>query len=220
MEMIYLLLPIGVIMVVVFLVSSHVKKKRAEAMERVAGELEFSYIKEGDSTMVSSLGRFGLFSRGRRRRADNLLHGQFEGMDVSIFDYRYTTGHGKHSRTHRQTVMVFQSGSLNLPEFFLRPENLFHKIGGAFGYQDIDFDGYEKFSKNYLLRGKDEQAVRDTFNESILSYYEFNGGLSTEGDADTIIIYRASKKVSPEEIKTFYDMGYNIFNLFTEEASG
>ena len=218
MEMILVVLFIGVLLVVL-LVSSHVKKKRAEAMERVAGELEFSYIKEGDSQMVSSLGRFYLFSKGRRKRVDNLLHGQFEGMDVSIFDYRYTIGGGKHSHTHRQTVMIFQSGSLKLPEFFLRPENLFHKIGGALGYQDIDFDGYEKFSKNYLLRGKDEQAVRETFNESILSYYEFNGGLSTEGDADTIIIYRASKKVSPEEIKTFYDMGYDIFNLFTAAAN-
>ena len=33
-------------------------------------------------------------------------------------------------------------------------ENLLHKVGGALGYHDIDFDSVPEFSKKYLLRSK------------------------------------------------------------------
>ncbi len=202
------------IFIVIFIVSNINRKKRAQAIERVAADLNFEYSREGDESMISSLGMFQLFSQGRRKKVENLLSGYFDDMDVSICDYRYTTGHGKHSQTHRQTVLIFKSNSLRLPDFSLRPENIFHKIGGAFGYKDIDFDDYEIFSKKFLLRGSDELAIRDIFNGSVLTYYEGNEGLCTEGNSDTLIIYRASKKVSPEDIKPFYDMGYTVFGLF------
>ena len=64
-----------------------------------------------------------------------------------MFACRYVTGGGKHTRVIRQTVIYFRSPQLHLPEFALRPENLFHKMGAAFGYQDIDFDSHRKFVK-------------------------------------------------------------------------
>jgi hypothetical protein len=60
-------------------------------------------------------------------------------------------------------VISFQSSLLSLPEFELRSENMFHKIGKAFGCQDINFESHPEFSKRYLLRGADEEAVRTFF---------------------------------------------------------
>ncbi|MEC9473853.1 MAG: hypothetical protein VX584_04130, partial [Actinomycetota bacterium] len=71
---------------------------------------------------------------------------------------------------------MLDAEDLQLPTFVIRPENLFHKIGSTFGYQDIDFDAHPTFSKRYLLRGPDEEAIRNTFTDEFLSSYERHKG--------------------------------------------
>jgi len=142
------------------------------------------------------------------------MNGCVNEIDVSIFDYRYITGSGKNSHMWRQTVILFQSSQLQLPSFVLRPENVFHKIGSTFGYQDINFDSYPIFSKQYLLRGADEKAIRKIFKNKVLGYYDEHKSLSTEGDGDKLLFYRHSKRVSPQNIKIFQKEGFEVLKLF------
>jgi len=99
------------------------------------------------------------------------------------------------------------SGLVRLPSFILRPENLFHKIGESFGYRDIDFDSHPVFSKQYLLRAADEQACRGLFTKGILDHYDQRAGLSTEGDGDSLLFYRASKRVPLKECRLSWRTG-------------
>ncbi len=101
-----------------------------------------------------------------------------------------------------------------LPVFILRPENLFDKIGSAFGKKDINFETSPLFSKRYLLRGDDEASIRRIFNEWTLQYYEQHPGLSTEGDGQKLIYYRVSKSVTPDKIESFLQEAYEIYGLF------
>ena len=216
---VYIIIPgiIAVIAVIAIVAWLH-EKKRTEAMKEFAGSLKFSFSKKGDNSLLSSLNRFHLFSQGRSKRVSNVMKGYANDIDVTIMDYRYTTGGGKSSHTWRQTVMLFQSSLLQLPAFALRPENLFHKIGAAFGYQDIDFDSHPTFSKQYLLRGAEEEAVRNTFSDDLLAYYEQRKDLSTEGDGDKLLFYRISKRVSPKVIRSFMEQGFALFSLFKTES--
>ena len=91
------------------------------------------------------------------------MRGELGGRPATLAEYSYVISSGKSNHTVRQTVVAFTEGNTGLPDFDLSPENIFHKIGGAFGYQDIDFERFEEFSKRYLLRGKDEEAIRKTF---------------------------------------------------------
>ena len=68
-----------------------------------------------------------------------------------------------HSSTTAQAVLSFRSPGLNLPRFVLRPAALFHRMGDVVGLHDIDFDAHPQFSKKYLLRGTDDEKVRDLF---------------------------------------------------------
>ncbi len=139
------------------------------------------------------MSRLRLFSPGHSTKVSNLLHGvsrQLGGTDqleVEIFAYRYVTGGGQHSRAIRQTVIAFRSPQPHLPRFALRPQNPFHKIGAAFGYQNIDVDSYPKFSRKYLLRGNDEQKVRAVFVYELLALFETEEGVSVEADGDRLI---------------------------------
>jgi hypothetical protein len=109
--------------------------------------------------------------------------------------------------------MLFESDQLEFPQFALRPESVFHKLGQVFGYQDIDFATHEEFSKRYLLRGEDENAVRSTFNGETLSFYETDRTLSTEARGRQLIHYRAGKRVNPENVQDFIAGGVRVLTL-------
>jgi len=194
------------------------EKRRAEALQGVADSLGFSFSRKRNEAMLASLAGFHLFSQGRGRKITNLMRGIANKIDVAIFDYKYTTGGGKNSHTWLQTVVLFQSTKLQLPDFALRPENLFHKIGGVFGYRDIDFHRHPSFSKQYLFRGSDEEAIRNVFSDELLEYYEQRKGLSTEAGGDRLVFYRSSKRVSPDKIRTLLEDAFGAFSLLKSTA--
>ena len=109
--------------------------------------------------------------------------------------------------------MLFEASDLDLPQFALRPEHLFHKIGQVMGYQDIDFDSHPEFSKRYLLRGADEEAVRRAFGSGVLSYFEQQTKISCEADRGQLIFYRPRKRVAAEEVDGFVKEGVQVLAL-------
>ena len=188
-------------------------RQRTAALAALASKMRFRFSKEGDAELPNTLGHFHLFSQGHSKKITNVLRGRANDMDVLIFDYRYTTGGGQHSNTSHQTVILFESDGMQLPQFALRPENVFHKIGQVFGYQDIDFDSHPEFSKRYLLKGEDEGAVRDLFTRDVLSFYEADGKLSSEAAGGRLIHYRHGKRSRPEQIQDFITEGVRVLTL-------
>ncbi len=189
-------------------------RKRTAALEALAGQMNFSFSKKGGYEPKSRLGVFNLFNQGHSRKMINVMQGRTEKLEVTILDYSYTVGGGQQQQTNSQTVICLRGESLRLPVFTLRPEHIFHRIGKVFGYQDIDFDEHPVFSKRYLLRGEDEDRIRAIFNEKVISYYEGQKGLSTEGVGDALIFYRLSKRVPPAEIGAFMQEGFTVLGLF------
>jgi len=209
---------IAVILIIIVWVQY--EKQRTKEFKQVAEEMGFIFYPKGDDMQLhigvtTRLSDFHLFSQGRSRKIRNMLHGVSEQLEVGIFGYQYTTGGGQSSDTVRQSVIYFRSPELNLPQFALRPENLFHNIGGVFGYQDIDFDSHPQFSKKYLLRGNDEQKVRELFATEVLGFFEGQDGISTEGGGDQLIFYRRRKRIKPEDVRPFMEEGLQVFRLFT-----
>ncbi len=143
-----------------------------------------------------------------------MLHGETRNLELAIFDYRYTIGHGKNSRTHRQSVIYFGAAALALPPFELRPEGVFHRVGSAFGYQDIDFETHAQFSRTYLLRGDTEEGVRGLFSDELLEFFETHPGLSVEGGGNQLVFYRRKKRIEPDGTQEFMEEGTEVLTLF------
>ena len=211
---------IAVILIIIVWVQY--EKQRTKEFKQVAEEMGFIFYPKGDDMQLrigvtARLSDFHLFSQGRSRKIRNMLHGVSEQLEVGIFGYQYTTGGGQSSDTVRQSVIYFRSPELNLPQFALRPEYLFDKIGSALGYQDIDFESDQtgvEFSKKYLLQGKDEQKVRELFATEVLGFFEGQDGISTEGGGDQLIFYRRRKRIKPEDVRPFMEEGLEVFRLF------
>jgi hypothetical protein len=96
----------------------------------------------------------------------------------------------------------------------LSPESLFHKIAGAFGYQDIDFHTHPDFSRQYLLRSPDEKAVREFFNYELLEFFEKHKKISVESVENEFIYYKQKKKLSPKEILLSLQDAIDLFHVF------
>lgn len=200
--------------ITVFIVGKYRSKKRTEALSAKAKSLGMQFSNPPRNHTTALLDRFALGDRGRSNRTINEMWNKTSKEELRVLGYKYTTGSGKHSRTHFQTVYVLTSTQLNLPDFELQPENFLHKIGQAFGYQDIDFDTNTGFSKAYLLRGKNEAAIRELFSEELLRYFENNQGLCVEGQGDTILIYRDNKRIAPDEMQPFIQSNKQLISLF------
>ena len=191
------------------------ERKRTEALRQAAEGFGFEFRPGGDSVVQSWLDKFHLFSQGRSRTMSNVLRGKTRDLDVSVFDYKYTVGGGKHSHTHHTTVICFRADDLNLPAFCLRPESFWHRVGETlFGGHDIDFDTHPAFSKGYLLKGTDEAAIRRVFGLDVLDHFEATPGVSAEADGDVLVYYRHAARVDPAKVREFMEEGFTVLGLF------
>lgn len=211
------LLFIGAIIVLVIVVTAYNRKRareRTEHLRAVANLLGWQFGHEAPMDWIPGMERFGLFNSGHSKKINNIMYGHTNGVKAALFDYTYVTGSGKHQATHYQSVVYFEPNDLNLPLFSLRPENFMHKLISALGYQDIDFGHRPGFSSQYLLRGNEEQRIRDTFSDALLVFYEANPGVSTDGGGNQIFVFREGRHTPPDEIRAFIDWAAGLKNLF------
>jgi hypothetical protein len=214
---IILALGLGLLALVVALIllARKARTSRTEALQHASLTLGFAFEAEGDVEQMKALGDLPLYSHGHSKRMRNVMIGRAGREEARIFDYHYTTGGGNHSHTWRQTVALYPGGGRGLPDFLLAPENVFHKIGQAFGYRDIDFDSSPAFSSRYLLRGPDEMAIRSAFTIETRTFLEQEQGWTIEVRAGNVGIYRAGKRCKPEEVAGFLEQSHAVLRALT-----
>ena len=207
------LLGAAVIAVIVWLYRRKKAGERLLAMQAVANQLQWNFAETAPLNMIAGLEHFALFSQGHSKRIKNFMYGEANGVKAAVFDYIYVTGYGKNSQTHYQTIAYLEPGNLRVPYFSLRPEGFFTKFLTAFGYQDINFGQRPEFSKKYLLRGQDEQAIRQTFNDALLSFFESYQGTSVDAGGNQLFLFRAGQRCQPQEIQSYLALALNVVNL-------
>jgi hypothetical protein len=201
------LLIVGILALIggISVVSMRMAKQRVEELAAASQAMGFTFEPDGDLAVMKGFGDLPLYGHGHSKQVRNVMTGKAGERDVKLFDYRYITGGGKDSHTWNQTVALFPQGGGGLPDFLLAPENIFHKIGQVFGYQDIDFDSSPDFSSHYLLRGPDEMAIRSAFGADALSYFGQERGWHVEVAGGNVGIYRSDKRCRPEELPAFLE---------------
>ena len=183
-------------------------------MRTVAGEIKMSFSPKGDNAPQVPIKDFFLFSLGAVRSMKNVMNRNFNGANVSIFDYNYYD----RFTSFTQTVILFVSPDLQIPHFSLvprRPPAAARLNTYSPRNQAVEYDLLPGFSDEYELVGQDENELRKVITEELISYYENNIGLYTEGDGDQVIFYRLSEIVSPSNIREFFKEGCHVFKLLT-----
>ena len=151
------------------------------------------------------------------RRAFNVVEGETGSMPFTCFEYSYRTGTGKSRRTHYHAVLLFRTAQVDLPRFELRRENFGDRIAKTFGGQDINFDEFPEFSKQYRLMGEYESEVRRLFNSEVIQELEYYTQLAIEGERRDLIIYWRRTRLSPESLPNIISEGLPLFRLFASQ---
>jgi carbonic anhydrase len=186
-------LAVGGLLGVVRYIMLRQQARRTQEMQSVAGQLGWQFAPAASFDSIPAVREFHLFSRGRHRHIRNLMSGRRGEHHVAVFDYQYTVGSANSRRTHRQTVVHVHTPGMRIPRFELRPEQVFHRVGSMLGYQDIDLKRHPEFSRNYLLRGPDEEAVRAVFKSDVVDLFERDAGISAEASGPDLFFWRNSR---------------------------
>lgn len=194
--------------------------RRSNQLAEIAYRMGVDFSPEDDWGLINLLEDFKLFRRGFRKKITNVLRSRDDLLetDLRIFDYQYVISTGKSSRRFRQTVFFADSRKLGLPEFRMKPELFIHKIGALLGFEDINFEAFPEFSRQYYLKSSDEQYLRASMHDGVLRFFSVEKGWRLEGINYYLIFYRKNVLFPPEEISDFYKKGTQLFELFREKT--
>jgi hypothetical protein len=178
-------------------------KKRREAFAILAARLGLSYSADQDREIAQRFDFLDRLAQGSNRYAYNILSGNFQGQDITTFDYHFET-HSTDSKGHRQTHHHhFSFFILRLerafPELTIAPEGVFSKIAQAFGYDDIDFESHE-FSRKFCVRSKDKKFAYDVCHARMIEYLLANDDLNIEIE-DAVLALGFASCLAPERIE-------------------
>lgn len=191
------------------------EKKRTEKIATVAEELGLLFSAEQNSALLNKLQIFAMFNKGRGRKMKNVMTAETESTSLAIFEYQYTTGSGKNSKTHQFTMAAMETPTLQLPQFTTRPEGFLDRIGSAMGFQDIDFDEHPEFSHAFVLQGENESAIREFFDTRMLDLFARNKGVHVDAHG-SMLTYRKKGRQKPESIPDFMAEAYEFLNAFND----
>jgi hypothetical protein len=200
-------------------VTFYLDKKRISGLRKFARKHGLAF--EQKPRKIGA-GDFDLWKKGYRNTFSNLVKIQKDNISWKFFDFTSDTRSGGSSggRAYTQTIARAKIPKAKFPKFCLKTEHFFHKLGQLMGMKDIDFDMYPQFSKEYVLGGQDENAVRSLFTPSRIQFFENNKlkGI-LEGNANVLIYYRLHKKISDEEAISFSSQAERIIKVFVSNSA-
>jgi hypothetical protein len=202
-----ILLVLGFLVVVgVIAYLSHLaKKKRQEAFRALALRLGGRfYVNDPFGLSARYEGHFPTLQQGSRRYAYNVVEGLLDGRRMHLFDHHHETysrsskGHKTTHHHHRTFVCLEHDADLGRME--VRPEHFLDKVGGFFGFDDIDFESLE-FSRKYHVKANDRKLAYDVFHPKMIEFFLKLGGFKVTTSHSVALFRRGSTTMSIQEIE-------------------
>ena len=206
---------IGVIMYFSYLA----EKQRRQALTILAMRLGFRYEPDRDNTRLEGrYDRIDLLGKGSNRYTKNHLIGQIDGRPVVACDFHYET-YSTDSKGHRQTHhhlygVIFVVLPLRMNQVCIRSENLFDKLAGVLGFEDIDFESAE-FSRRFNVTADNRKFAYDLIHARAMEYLLAHDDYCWEFDGPVIALYQ-SGTFKPEQIKPAIDTVIGFIPLIPE----
>lgn len=117
---------------------------------------------------------FQQFSIGRSRRVKHTFWRDGDEFEASVFEYRYTTGSGKNSQTHRFTCAYFRTG-LSAPHLVLDRQGFFRDLLGKLGLRDLQLESPE-FNETWHVSCADERFAVTVLDPPMMHWLMSVGG--------------------------------------------
>lgn len=210
MVFILALLLIVAAVVIVVGVKNMIAQSRTVRMRRKAQLLGLQFRAADGADILSGSPAFLLFAQGDAADVVNIMQGQIEDIDVTIFDYHYRRTVGRYTQNWRQTVIRLASRTLALPLFSILPNDVHDEL--AENANDpmmqerlltagLRFADRPVLSARFHVQSLDRRRMVELMDEQLLDYHEGREDLSTEGGANQIIFYRFNRLMPAQDVE-------------------
>jgi len=171
------------------------KKRREELLAWTsAHNLRFNPDKEYNYD--DRLPGFKCLKQGSNRYAYNIISGEWDGRTLLAFDYHYEThstdSKGRHQTHHHHFSSVLLRSDLTLKPLVIRAENLFDKLAGFVGFDDIDFESAE-FSRMFYVSSPDRRWAYDVLHPRTMQFLLDSPRFSIEFDTGSVMAWRSGR---------------------------
>jgi len=203
-----------VVLIAVIVVIGYIcNKRRREAMAALAARLGLRFNPRKRRDLARRYRFLDKLRRGSNRYAYNILSGNYQGHEVTLFDYHYQVSSGKN--THHYNFSFFILGlPKSFPELVIDKEGFFSKVAQALGYDDIDFESHE-FSRKFRVRSPNKKFAYDVCNGQMIEYLLSNSDLSIEIEGEVMAI-SFNSRLSPEYIEPNLNRLVTVRSLMPE----
>lgn len=145
-----------------------------------------------------------IFNKGDEPTVTNQISGlSAAGATATFFDYQFYAYQAGKRYKYMLTAALFEFRKPLFPAFTLRPERLFDKLAGVFGWEDIDIAGAGEFSDKYHLSGKDAAAVRAFWTPSRTAAFKLPQRCTAEAGGRWLVFYRFAVSVDARSYPAF-----------------
>jgi hypothetical protein len=205
------ILIVGAISFFIFMI--YREQKRVKALRLWTRSRGWSFDKEKRKGWERDYPGVKLFQNGHSRHGKNVISGTFHDRPITLVDYRYVTGHGKHRTEHHAGVAILQCEFPTIP-LFIRRENAFDKVGEFLGADDIDFESVE-FSKKFFVKSADRKWAHDIIHTRVMDYLLAAPSVTIEFGFGEIAVYR-NKWGDGQKYEEALDVAWNLYRLIPE----
>jgi len=202
-----------VIIAVVIVIGYIYNKKRREAMAALAARLGLQFNPRKRRDLARRYRFLDKLRRGSNRYAYNILSGNYQGHEVTLFDYHYQVSSGKNTHHYNFSFFILVLPK-SFPELVIDKEGFFSKVAQALGYDDIDFESHE-FSRKFRVRSPNKKFAYDVCNGRMIDYLLSNSDLSIEIEGEVMAISFRSR-LSPEYIEPNLNRLITVRSLMPE----
>lgn len=197
------------------------EKRRREELGALAQQLGWHYSSRRDHSHDDQYAHFEIFRRGHSRYAYNTLMGEVttEGRSFPVkmgdFHYKVTSGTGKNrsTRTYNFSYVILHIPLQQFPDLLIRPEGMFDKLAGSFGFDDIDFESAE-FSRQFYVTSNDKRFAYDVLHPQMMEFLLETQPPAIDLEQGRCCLSDGSRRWNPAEFREMLDWWQRFFQLW------
>lgn len=160
---------------------------------------------------VPELEDFPMFNAKVIDHAYNIFSGSHRGVELKMMDVEFYEGEFIARETHKHTLFLITPNE-TIPRFRLDKERIFDRIAGLAGFQDINIEGHEDFSRRFLLKGKDQEGIKQFFTDELVLFFESHPYYHLESNGESILILKGQRTATISEIKALASFGKELID--------
>ena len=163
--------PILLFLVVVagiFALAAYSADQRRKQWQAMAEQVGFRAAEGDPRSIRENEPGFALFDLGHSKTVLRTMEGRSGDVALTVFDYRYKTGSGKHQVTHTLSAIMADL-PIDCPRLAIRPEHFGDRIAASLGFDDIDFES-DAFNRRFHVKGAEKRFAYDICHPGMMEF--------------------------------------------------